>query len=150
VTGLADELVRVVDEAAVGLREIGEPLASAKPTADVWSIKEILGHLIDSAGNNQQRFVRAPATDVFVWPGYDQNAWVRVQDHQHRPWSELVELWVLANHQLAHTIRRIPADALAVTCRIGTNDPVTLEFLLHDYLTHLRHHLAQMRERAAR
>jgi len=147
VQALADELKRIVEESALELRVLDERAASAKKKPDVWSIKEILGHLIDSAANNHQRFVRAQESDTFIWPGYAQEAWVHLQDHQSRPWLELVELWIHYNRHLAHVISRISDKALNVPCRIGTSDPVTLSFLLQDYLTHLRHHLSQIRER---
>ena len=146
---LADELIRVVDEAATELRTISEAVAAAKRKPEVWSIKEIVGHLIDSAANNHQRFIRAQQANGLAFPGYEQDAWVRSQDHQSRPWLELNEFWTLYNHHLAHAIRRIPAEALDVPCRIGTNDSVTLGFLLEDYLIHLRHHLKQIEERRA-
>lgn len=144
---IADELTRVVDEAAAELRTLGEAVAAAKLRSDSWSIKEIVGHLVDSAANNHQRFVRAQATGQLAFPGYVQDVWVRSQDHQSRPWLELVEFWVSYNHHLAHTIRRIPESALSVPCRIGANEAVTLRFLVEDYLVHLRHHLKQIEDR---
>jgi hypothetical protein len=150
VDALANDLVRVVDEAASSLRALDDAVAAARPGPEVWSIKEIVGHLIDSAANNHQRFVRAQQDDVFTWPGYEQNFWVASQDPQSRPWRELVDLWTLYNHHLAHTIRRIPERALNATCRIGGSGPVTLGFLLHDYLTHLRRHLDQIERRHPR
>ena len=124
-------------------------VATRKARPDAWSIKKIVGHLTDSAANNHQRFVRAPQAAALSLAGYDQNAWVQLQDHQGRPWPELVEFWRLYNRLLAHVIRRIPETALDVTCRIGAGDAVTLRFLIEDYLVHLRHHLQQIRERRA-
>src|SRR5688572_18742530 len=144
---LADELIRVVDEAATELRTIGEVRATAKVRPEAWSIKEILGHLIDSAANNHQRFVRAQQTDRFIFPGYEQDAWVRSQGYQDRPWLELVEFWALYNHHLSYAMRRIPEATLAVPCQIETNEFVTLRFLVEDYVVHLRHHLRQIDER---
>jgi hypothetical protein len=145
---LADELLRVVDEAASQLRTVGEAVAAAKLRPEVWSIKEIVGHLIDSAANNHQRFVRAQQTDELAFPGYEQDTWVRLQGYQDRPWLELIDFWAQYNHQLSHAIRRIPETALRVTCRID-NESVTLRFLVEDYLVHLRHHLKQIEERRA-
>ena len=145
---MADELMRIVDRFAAELSSLDEAAASARSTPAAWSIKEIVGHLIDSAANNHHRFVRAQQEAELAFPGYDQNAWVRVQDHQGRPWAELLEFWAAYNRHLAHAIRRIPAAAMAVPCRIGRDEAVTLRFLVDDYLRHLRHHLARIRERA--
>jgi DinB family protein len=144
---LANELTRVVDDAAQFLRAIPDEAAGRKPKPDVWSVKEILGHLIDSAANNHQRFVRAQFAGELSFPGYEQNAWVLSQDHQGRPWSQLIDLWVHYNYHLAHVIRRIPNAATSVPIRIGDNQPVTLSALAEDYAAHLQHHLEQIRQR---
>ena len=147
VQAIADELTRTVDEAARRLRTVAESAAAAKPRPEVWSVKEIVGHLVDSAANNLQRFVRAPQVAELTLPGYDQVAWVRAQDYQGRPWRDLLEVWVVSNHHLSHAIRRIPPPALEVPCRIGADAPVTLRFLVEDYVVHLRHHLRQIDDR---
>jgi hypothetical protein len=146
---LADELTRVVDLAAVELRAIDEALAVSKPGPAVWSIKEIVGHLVDSAANNHQRFVRAQQAAEFSFPGYQQDAWVESQDYQGRPWHELVDFWRLYNRHVAHVIRLTPDSAADIPCRIGAAGPVTLRFLMEDYLAHLQHHLRQIQERRA-
>ncbi len=146
---VGNDLARVVDAAALEFRAIDDGVASKKLKPDVWSVKEILGHLIDSASNNHQRFVRALLGGELTFPGYEQNSWVVSQDYQTRPWRDLVELWVAYNLHLAHVIRRIPDASATVTCRIGANEAITLGSLAQDYLGHLRHHLDQIRERRA-
>jgi hypothetical protein len=144
---LADELTRVVDAAAPKLRTIDDAWAGTKLEPDVWSVKEILGHLIDSASNNHQRFVRGQLASELSFPGYEQNAWIATQDYQARPWPEVVDLWVLFNHHLAHVIRRIPVAAAIVPCRIGTNEAISLSAMAEAYVAHVRHHLEQIKER---
>ena len=101
----------------------------------------MIGHLIDSAANNHQRFVRAQQSSELVSPAYDQEKWVSVQDYNSASWPDLKELWRLYNLHLAHVIRRIPAEKLQVKCTIGGKDPVTLGSVIDLYLTHLKHHL---------
>ena len=144
---IADELVAIVDKAARQLHGIGPALVSHKPAADRWSIQEVVGHLVDSAANNQQRFIRAQHVDQFVFPKYEQNEWVMSQRYNETPWPELIELWKLYNRHLAHVIRNVPAEALSVQCRIGEGEPVTLRFIIEDYLRHLKHHLQKIAER---
>ncbi len=108
--------------------------------------KEILGHLIDSAANNHQRFVRAQFADPFVWPGYDQQAWVTLHRYRARPWSELVELWRTLNAQVASVIETVPAEKLRTRCLIGEREATPLEWWMRDYLRHLKHHLEQLDE----
>lgn len=144
---VANELTRVIDDAAQLLRAIPDEAASRKPKPETWSLKEILGHLIDSAANNHQRFVRAQLATELSFPGYEQNAWVLSQDYQGRPWAQLVDLWFHYNYHLAHVIRRIPNAAVGTPIRIGDNQSLTLNSLAEDYVAHLRHHLEQIQAR---
>jgi len=144
---VATELIGVIDRTALELRTIDDVSAGAKPKSDVWSVKEILGHLVDSAANNHQRFVRAQLETGLSFPGYEQNGWVRSQDYQSESWLQLIDLWVAYNHHLAHVIRRIPDAAANATCRIGANDGVALVALVEDYVRHVRHHLDQIQQR---
>lgn len=141
---IASELEQVVDAASLRLKAFEEADTIARLASDEWSKKEILGHLVDSATNNHHRFVRAQQAEEFAFPQYEQEDWVRLQDYNSTSWESLVELWRLYNHHLAHVIRRIPADRLGVICRIGPHEPVTLEYLVEDYLVHLKHHLRQL------
>ena len=146
---VADKLTAIVRETALRMRALDDASVSARRDADAWSIKEIVGHLVDSAANNHQRFVRAQHSPALDYPKYEQDAWVRSQDYQSWPWVELIDFWRLYNVHLAHVIRRVPKDKLNVECRIAGNAPVTLEYLIEDYLVHLQHHLKQIEEREA-
>ncbi len=114
---------------------------------DQWGPKQILGHLIDSAANNHHRFVRAQIESGFAMPNYQQEQWVAAQHYGDRPWAELVELWTAYNRHLLFLMERVPQDRRAATCAIGGDPPVTLEFLMADYLRHMKHHLAQIQSR---
>ena len=141
---LSEKLLSAVDIAEPKLRNIGE-LESTKPVlAGGWSRKQVIGHLIDSASNNHQRFVRAAQQESLEFPGYDQAANVRIQAPQEAEWALLVSLWAAYNRYLAHVIARLPASKLETVCRIGSGEPVTLGFIATDYLRHLVHHLGQI------
>ncbi len=143
-TSVSVELSRIVGSAESLLRQVGED-ESAKPVlVGGWSRKQVLGHLIDSASNNHQRFVRAALQSSLDFPAYDQESWSRIQGAQEVPWPVLIALWANYNRLLAHVIAQLPADKQEVVCRIGDNQPVTLRFLVEDYLRHLLHHLAQI------
>jgi hypothetical protein len=141
---LSAELLRVVNSEEEILRRVGEDEASRRILAGGWSRKQVMGHLIDSASNNHQRFVRASLQDSLEFPTYDQNGWARAQAADEAEWSLLVALWANYNRYLAHVIARLPPGKLAVPIRIGQSEPVTLKFLAEDYLHHMVHHLGQI------
>jgi hypothetical protein len=141
---LSAELVGIVEAAEANLRNVTEEESQAPILSGGWSRKQLLGHLIDSASNNHQRFVRASLQGSLEFPRYDQDGCVRVQAVQTAPWPLLITLWANYNLYLAHVIAHLPADKLDAQCRIGEDGPVTLRFLAEDYLTHLVHHLGQI------
>jgi len=148
-TTLSADLVGIVEAAEASLRSVTEAESKAPILPGGWSRKQLLGHLIDSASNNHQRFVRASLQDSLEFPGYDQDGWQNVQAAQEVPWQTLLALWANYNRYLAHIITQLPPAKLDVPCRIGVSQPVTLRFLAVDYLKHLVHHLEQIGSRAA-
>jgi DinB family protein len=142
--GTGQQLRQVVDRTSPVLAKMSDELARERTSPDGWSKKQILGHLIDSASNNHQRFVRAQLQDELVWPSYDQPGCVRVQKYQECPWSDLVQFWSAYNRFLAHVLESMPASKAGTICRIGDDAPMTLEELAQDYVRHLEHHLDQI------
>ena len=138
------QLGQIVFAATPRLSSISEADASRPRSQGKWSRKEIVGHLIDSASNNHQRLVRAALQTSLEFPRYEQDGFVRVQAVEEANWTLLVSLWADYNRYLAHVIAHLPASKLQNLCRIGSNEPVTLEFLAEDYLKHLLHHLRQI------
>jgi hypothetical protein len=141
---LSEKLVQTVQSAEVILRRVSEAESNTPVLKGGWSRKQVIGHLIDSASNNHQRFVRAALQGSLEFPHYDQDGCVRVQVVQSAPWPLLVTLWTNYNLYLAHVIAHLPAAQLEAQCRIGEDEPVTLSFLAEDYLIHLLHHLGQI------
>jgi hypothetical protein len=145
---LAGTLARAIDRESAELQKISETVAAEIPRGgDAWSRKQELGHLIDSATNNHVRFVRASLEPEFRGTGYDQNGWVRLHAYTDLSWATLVEFWRQYNSLLVHLVRHIPAQRLGTSCFIGPAGPVTLAFLIEDYILHMQHHLDHILDR---
>ena len=140
---LASDIEAAVTEASRQFESLPEELIEWRSKAGEWSIKEIIGHLVDSASNNHQRFVRLQVADGLVFPDYsqDNDAWVSIQTYQEAPWNELLALWRYFNLQLARIIRTVNNDCLDHTWVVNEHTSVTLGELMIDYLRHLKDHL---------
>ena len=110
-----------------------------------WSKKEILGHLVDSALINLQRFVRCTYEENFKLT-YQQVEYVNIQQYQNMPVEDLLTLWRLINRQIVKVLKCYPNNRMGAVCDTGKNaiELHTVEFLVSDYLDHILHHLNQI------
>ena len=149
------ELRKAIKKYTPLLEKMSDESTRERPGPGKWCPREIIGHLIDSASNNHQRFVRAQFQDDLVFPGYAQDAWVSVQRYRDAPWGELLELWRSFNLQIARVMEAAPAEQ-RTRPRVRHNlhelawvtvpqcEPATLDYFMADYVAHLQHHLRQI------
>ena len=107
-----------------------------------------VGHLVDSASNNHQRFVRLQVADGLVLPDYsqDNDAWVSIQSYQEAPWDDLLDLWRYFNLHLTRVIRTVNEECIDNIWVVDEDTSITLGELMIDYLRHLNDHLKQIKE----
>jgi hypothetical protein len=156
-TDYVRELRDVVERSVPLLLALDDAATAARPAPGKWSHREIIGHLIDSASNNHQRFVRARFQDDLVFPPYAQDDWVEAQRYQEADWPELVALWRGFNLHLARVMQAVPDDVRfrehtrhnldrIAWVPVPAGRPATLDYFMRDYVGHLRHHLRQIVE----
>jgi hypothetical protein len=149
------DLRDTVERTAAHLLGVPAEAAARRPAPGKWSAKEVVGHLIDSASHNHQRFVRAQLEDDLVFPGYAQEEWVRTQHYQDAPWPELVTLWRDYNFHVARVMAAVPPAVRHREHRrhnlhqiawrtVPAESPATLDYFMRDYVGHLKHHLQQI------
>ncbi|MCU1234632.1 MAG: hypothetical protein JWP63_2599 [Candidatus Solibacter sp.] len=134
----------ILKNAPQRLADISEEAAGLKPDPARWSKKEVLGHLIDSAANNHQRFIRAQFAPMLELPGYEQESWVKANGYATEQWPDLVNLWLLLNRHLLHVLKLMPAEAAQNQISIGGHPAVSLYAVIVDYLRHMDNHLGQI------
>lgn len=125
--------------AAIGDHEWREPYAPGK-----WTRIEVLGHLLDSAAHNHQRFARAMHDASLNAPGYDGDAQVRAQHYAQAPAAVLVDAWRAQNRLISYVLAQIPAAKEETPCSVASSPRMTLRDLAFDYVAHLEHHLRQI------
>ncbi|HMR86648.1 MAG TPA: DinB family protein [Saprospiraceae bacterium] len=135
-----DTLINIIPDLLLNMDESDLTL---KTSPEKWSKKEILGHLIDSAANNHQRFIRGQYEDVPTI-FYDQNQWNNLSHYHGMNTNQIIAFWTMYNQHLLHIIKHITNDNLQKKCRAFDGYTYTLEFLINDYVAHLEHHLRQV------
>jgi hypothetical protein len=151
----AVRLKGVVEYAARALAALDDTAAGHAPAPGKWSPKQVVGHLIDSATINHQRFMQAAGGASLVFDTYDQDRFVELQEPADVPWGELLDLWRLLNLHIARVMEATPASLLTTPHelhnlhqiafrRVPPGEAVTLEYLMLDYVEHLLHHLRQV------
>ena len=145
---LYDELQDTVLRFDKKYDRLDETLTLIKLAPDKWTLREIMGHLIDSASNNHQRFVRLQMESVLDFPGYgDKNEqWIQIQQYNKMSFHALLKLWVSYNLFLCHVIQYIDPGMLhhVWKAKKSTN---TLGEISLDYLRHLKEHLIHFEDR---
>jgi hypothetical protein len=144
---LSQDVSKIILQIKPELMAIPSGETSNKLNETSWSKKEILGHLIDSAMNNHQRFVRAAQHAAENFPPYNQTRWVEVQQYNKMEWIELIELFTQLNLHISKVLNILPEDVWNNPVNIGKENLATLEFVATDYIRHLKHHLGKILNR---
>lgn len=125
------------------INEIGE-----KKNKQSRTIKQLLGHLVDSASNNHQRIVRLQYNQYLEFPDYrqDNDLWIVVQDYQHTDWTNLVQLWKFYNLHIIHIVEVVDQTKLNNYWNDFEGNKVSLYDMIEGYLVHLTLHINEMQE----
>ncbi len=138
------KLEQILSEVPKELKQKDEAyFASSAPGSTKWSKQQILGHLIDSAGVNLHRFIRAQYEhEPFVY--YDQNMWNDINHYDVAKHTELIVLWESLNTRILHVLRHIPDEAMTRNCRVDVLTVMPIQEIVYDYIGHMEHHLKQL------
>jgi hypothetical protein len=143
-TILARNFRAEIEAIHAALLALDPELASVPWRSGGWTRKQIVGHLLDSATNNRQRFVRATGEGGFIGPNYSQDIWVAAHDYAGQSWETLLRWWQVEHEILSAVVDGIPERRFDAECIVGDDRPVSLRYLIEDYTVHQRWHLAQL------
>lgn len=138
------ELGEIVEKAYNKYIDLNDDITSKRVSENKWSLKEIMGHLVDSASNNHQRFIRLQIVSELDFPGYgkDNWKWLELSKYSEMSFSDILLLWKQYNILIANIMRNAKEDALSNYWTLD-GEKYTLKELIVDYLRHLKEHLEQ-------
>jgi hypothetical protein len=133
------------------LLAIPEETFSNRINSQNRSIKQILGHMVDSASNNTHRVIHLQYREnPMTFPNYATNGnndrWIAIQDYQHEDWHNLIQLWKYANRHFVHVVQNVDQTKLENQWISGEGELISLRENIEGYLPHLELHLREIEE----
>lgn len=143
---ITEKITELTDHWVPILENLPEDLLMNKLNWQKRSIKQVVGHMVDSASNNHQRMVRLQYNKELVFPDYrqDNDLWIAIQNYQDANWQNIVQLWKFYNLHIIHVIQSIDLNKLENYWNDFEGTKITLEQMIEGYLWHLELHLKEI------
>jgi hypothetical protein len=148
---LIDQLLSLVEEWEPKLMGLSEETISKKKNIHHRSIKQIIGHMVDSATNNTHRIIHLQyQQSPCQYPDYanlgNNDRWIAIQNYKDENWQNLVQLWKYSNIHITHVIGNVNIEKLDNEWTSALNKNVSLKAMIIDYLLHFKLHLNEINE----
>ena len=148
---ITDGIKKVIEAEESFLRDLPVEVITLRRNKQSRTVKQILGHLIDSASNNHQRMVRLQySKDLLFFPDYrqDNDLWIALEDYQNADWENLIQLWKFYNLHIIQVIKSVDLTKLDSFWCDFEGTKVTLKEMIEGYLDHLYLHINEIKDLA--
>lgn len=147
-SNITNGILRYVDTWEQKLINLPLDTISNKRNNQNRTIKQILGHLIDSAANNHQRMVRLQYNEKLDFPDYQQNndLWIALQNYQNEDWNIIIQLWKYYNLHMIQVIKSVDQLKLDNSWQSFEDITVSLKQMIEGYLGHIELHFSEIQE----
>jgi len=135
-----------IGETLATLGAIGEADSLKRYAEGKWSVREVLGHMIDTERIMAYRALRIARADTTPLPGFDQDPYIAAAGFDARSWSGLLEEFEVVRRSNVLMFNGLNADAWG---RLGTasGNPISARALAFVIAGHELHHMKIVRER---
>ena len=145
------ELIALINDWETNLLELDQFVITDRRNTQNRNIKQIVGHMIDSASNNNHRIVHLQYQESpFSFPNYasygNNDRWIAIQNYENEDWNNLVHLWKYANLHIAHVVQNVDQSKLKNEWIADKNKNISLEEMIIDYFRHFKLHLGEIEE----
>ncbi|MFM2293023.1 MAG: hypothetical protein RIS29_2836 [Bacteroidota bacterium] len=146
-----DELLRLISLWEPRLQQLDYDTISQKRNRQNRNIRQIVGHMVDSASNNTHRIIHLQySPQPLVFPDYaelgNNDRWIAIQKYETEDWHNLIQLWKYSNLHIIHVINQVNPDKLSNIWHTALNEEVSLEQMIKGYLGHFQLHLREIEE----
>ena len=145
------ELAALVAEWEPKLMALTTEIIESRRNSQNRNIKQIVGHMVDSASNNTHRLIHFQyQTDPMIFPDYahlgNNDRWIAIQNYETENWHDLVKLWRYTNQHLVHVIGNLNPEKLEHVWLTAVDTQVTMREMVVDYLPHFQLHLREIED----
>jgi hypothetical protein len=142
-------LLTLIKEWEPKLKVLSEEVIAMRRNNQNRTIKQILGHMIDSASNNTHRIIHLQyQPDPLIFPDYanlgNNDRWIAVQNYQDENWKDLIQLWKYSNYHITHVINNVIPMKLKNHWISALGQHISLEEMILGYLSHFKLHLKEI------
>ncbi|HXK01690.1 MAG TPA: DinB family protein [Verrucomicrobiae bacterium] len=131
---------------AATLQAISDADSLKRYAADKWSIREVVGHMIDTERIFAYRALRFARNDQTPLAGFEQDDYIGPAHFDARPWAGLIaELEAVRVSNLL-LFRGFDPDAWQRQ-GMASNNPISVRAVAYVIAGHERHHMRVLRER---
>ncbi len=146
-----EEIIRLVNEWEAILWVLTEETITLRQNSQNRNIKQILGHMVDSASNNTHRIIHLQyQPNPLIFPDYanlgNNDRWIAIQNYQTEDWGNLIQLWKYTNLHFVHVVRNVNTEKLDNEWISALGEKVSLRNMISDYLRHFQLHLNEITE----
>jgi hypothetical protein len=151
IDSVSKEIIALVTDWEPVLIRLTEDIISQRRNSQNRTIRQIVGHIIDSSSNNTHRIVHLQyQTPPLIFPNYatlgNNDRWIAIQDYQNEDWVTLVQLWKYSLIHISHVINNVRADKMNNEWISGPGEKVTMKMMIVDFPRHLKLHLSEIEE----
>lgn len=148
---ISNELLLLIRQWEPKFLALPDKVISERRNNQNRTIKQILGHMCDSATNNTHRVIHLQyQKSPLIYPNYatlgNNDRWIAIQHYQEEDWNDLVQMWKYLNKHYAYIIRFIDPSKLKNAWASGPDKQILLEEMVIDYPRHFNLHLQEIQE----
>jgi predicted MPP superfamily phosphohydrolase len=146
---IIQEITSIIESWESKLSELIDPVLSFRRNSQNRTVKQILGHLIDSTSNNTHRVVHLQYQKCpFEFPNYatggNNDRWIAIQNYQEEDWKNMIQLWKYSLLHFCHVIQNVKDSKLENEWISGPGQRITLKTMIVDFPRHLKLHMSEI------
>lgn len=148
---ISKEITSLVSEWERKLISLPADVITLRRNSQNRNIKQIVGHLVDSASNNTHRVVHLQYRELPLrFPNYatygNNDRWITIQNYENENWENLVQHMKFSMLHFAHVIQNIKPEMLQNDWLADVGEKITLKKMVEGFVPHLKLHLSEIEE----